>query len=142
MDQAASQASCLNQSHGEICMRGLLQDGIDRRGEEVSQGLEDAPAPPLDFVGPVGDVPEELADVLVDLGLSPEARGGSDLFSDPAPDGFIRVEVWAVGGKTNQAQVQVGGGQGGADGVAPVCRTGVPDHDHGLGVVGAIAGGR
>src|SRR5215210_2533177 len=97
----------LNQSHSGIYMVGLLQDGIGDRSEGVGLSLQGAPAPTLDLVSPMGDVAEEVADVLLDLGLGPKAGVGGHLLADPAPDGLIRVEVRAVGGQTDQAQAQV-----------------------------------
>src|SRR5215218_5347450 len=70
----------LNQSHGEIHMVGLLQDCVDDRSEGVGLLLQGAPAPALDLIGPVDDATEELADVLLDRGLGPEAGVGGHLF--------------------------------------------------------------
>src|SRR3954447_6257746 len=132
--------SHLNQSQGGIYMVGLLEDGIDDRGEGVSLSLEGPSAATLDLVRPLGDVAEESVDVVLDLGFGAETGVGGHLLADPAPDGFIRVEVWAVGGQTNQAELQTWGGQVRAHGVAAVSRAIVPDHDQGLRVVGAQLG--
>ena len=93
-------------------MVGLLQDGVDDRSEGVGLRLQGPSAAALDLVGPMGDVAEELADVLLDLGLGPEAGVGGHLLADPAPDGLIRIEVRAVGRQSDQAEVQVGRGRG------------------------------
>jgi CheY-like chemotaxis protein len=77
-------SALLNQSHSGIYMVGLLQDGIDEGCKGVSLSLEHTSASTLDLVGPLGDVAEELADVLLDLGLGPETGVGGHLFSDPA----------------------------------------------------------
>src|SRR5688572_24213511 len=98
----------------------LVQDGIDGGGEGVSLLLQGASAPSLDLVGAMDDVPEELADVVLDLGLGSETGIGGHLFADPTPDSLIRIEVGAVGRQTNQAEAHVGGGQVGPEGVAAV----------------------
>ncbi len=101
-------------------MVGLVQDGIDDRSEGVGLLLQGASAPALDLVGPLADVTEELTDVVLDLGLGPEAGVRGHFFADPAPDGLIRVEVRAVGGQTDEAEAQVRRGEVGAQGIAAV----------------------
>ena len=54
----------------------LEQDGIDDRGKGIGLSLEGAPVLTLDLVGPMGDVAEELTDVLLDPGLGSEAGAG------------------------------------------------------------------
>src|SRR2546423_443244 len=83
----------LNQSQGGIYMVGLLEDSVDDGCEGVSLRLEGPSAAALDLLSSLGDVAEELADVLLDLGLGAEAGVGGHFFTDPAPDGFIRIEV-------------------------------------------------
>ena len=74
----------------------LLEDGVDEGCERVSLRLQGASAASLDLVSPVGDVAEELADVLLDLGLGSEARVGGHFFADPAPDGLIAPNLMHV----------------------------------------------
>ena len=87
----------------------LVQDGIDGEGEGVGLLLQRASAPSLDLVGAMDDVPEELTDVVLDYDLGPEAGVRSDLFTDPAPTGLIRIEVRARGGQSNQAEAHIEG---------------------------------
>ena len=118
-------------------MVGLVQDGMKGRSEGVGLLLQGASAPPFDLVGPVDDVTEELTDVVLDLGPGSEAGVRGHLLANPAPDGLIRVEVWAVGGQSHQAEVHVGRGEVGTQGIAAVGRAVVPDDDQRLGMVGA-----
>ena len=65
-------------------MVGWLKDGLNGRSERVGLGLEDGSTAAFDFVSPVGQSTEELADLLMDLGLGPEAGVGGDFRADPA----------------------------------------------------------
>ena len=87
----------LNRSYGGNHMIGLRQDGADNRREGIGLILQDRPAAALDLVNPMGDVTQEAADVLLDLGPGPEAGVGGHLCLDPGLDGLIGVEIRAVG---------------------------------------------
>ena len=86
----------------------LVQDSVNEGCERVGLYLEGTSAASLDLVGALGDVAEELADVLLDLGLGPEAGVRGDLFADPAPDGLVRVEVRAVGRQATRRRSRSG----------------------------------
>src|SRR5215216_1573356 len=127
----------LNQSHGGIYMVWLVQDSVDDGGKLIGLRLQCTSAAALDLVSPPGDASEELADVLLDLRLGPEAGVRGHFLADPAPDGLVRVEVRAVGGQANEAEVPIGSGEVGPEGIAAVGRAVVPDDDQRLGMVGA-----
>jgi hypothetical protein len=107
----------------------LMQDRVNGRGKRIGLLLQGASTPALDLISAMDNVTEELPDVLLDLGLAPEAGVGGHLVADSAPDGLIRVEVRAVGRQAHQAEADVGRGQVSAQGVAAVGRAVVPDDD-------------
>ena len=104
----------------------LIQKGVNGGCEVVSLRLQGPSAAAFDLIGAVGDVAEELADVLLDFGLGAKAGVGGDLLADPAPDGLVRVEVRAVGRQSDEPEVQVGRGEVGAECIAAVGRAVVP----------------
>ena len=113
----------------------LVQDRGNDWSKSIGLLLQGASTPAFDLLGPMNNVPEELTDVVLNLGLGPEAGVRGHFFADPAPDGLIRVEVRAVRGQSNETEAHVGRGQVGPYGVTAVGRAIVPDDDQGFGVV-------
>ena len=98
----------------------------------IGLGLQFSAAPLLDFSRPVGQAGKEGIHLLANLGSGAEAEIGRHVFADPVPDGFVRVEVWAVAWQGNQAQLEVRRGQVLAHLWPMMHRSVVPDHDQPL----------
>ena len=71
----------------------MVDGWLNGRSKRVGLSLEDGPTAAFDFASPVGQSTEDLADLLTDLGLGPEAGVGGDFRADPAPDGFTMANI-------------------------------------------------
>src|SRR5713101_4034684 len=101
----------LNQSQGGTYMAGWLENRVNSGSEGLSFGLQDSSTPVFDLVRSVGQATEELANLLADFGLGPEAGVGRHFGADPAPDGLVRVAIGTVGRQADEAEVQIWSGQ-------------------------------
>ena len=69
--------------------------------------------------------------LLAHLVSRPKESVGGDFFADPVPDGFVQIEIWAVTGQSDQAQLEVRRGEISPHGIAAMGWAIIPYHQQG-----------
>ena len=99
--KSATPDAPLNQSQGGMCICGRRESGWESRWSASA-----LIAAPSHLILPVGQPGQEVPGSFLYCLSGPQAQVASGLFSRPAPDGLISVEVWAVA-SVHEPQVQV-----------------------------------
>src|SRR4030042_4968111 len=90
--------------------------------EHIGLRLQDSPAALLDFRRTFAQPGKELTDFFLHLGGGAQAPVRGNLLARPVPDRLVGVEVRAISGQSDQAQLQVRRSEKGPNGLAAMGR--------------------
>ncbi len=85
-------------------MDGGTKTGLSVSEEFLCPGLQDGPAPLLDLLRAVGQLGEEVSQLVLHRGFVAQAQVRGDLFACPVPDGFGSIEIRTISRQAHQSQ--------------------------------------
>ena len=87
-----------------VCVNGQL---IGRGDQSISPGLQFPAATLLDLIYPMGQTGKEKVNLVANVGGCSKASVCGHFFTNPLPDGFVRIEIWTIGGQCDQLESEV-----------------------------------
>ena len=74
-------------------MDGGIRTGLSASEELLCPDLQDGPTPLLDLLRAVGQLGEEVSQLLLHRGFGAQAQVRGDLFACPIPDRLVGIEI-------------------------------------------------